>query len=157
LRRADGVVLTRCDQADDVAATVAWLRTRLRPGVPIAATEHRAIDPQLIAGKPTAMLCGIGQPAAFRRTLESLGATIVAGKLFADHHAYTRDDVEMLRRWAESLPAETVIAVTQKDQVKLRLDDLAGRLVVPVRIGLWFRDGEAELLERIRAAVSPNG
>jgi hypothetical protein len=37
------------------------------------------------------------------------------------------------------------------------MDDLAGRLVVPVRIGLWFRDGEAELLERIRAAVSPNG
>ena len=68
-----------------------------------------------------AAFCGIGNPAAFRRTLEGLGATVVDFRRSRDHHAYTREDVEDLARWADTLPADAMIATTQKDWVKLRL------------------------------------
>ena len=152
LRRAGAVVLTRCDQvtAADVEAIRAWL-TRRFPGKPIATTEHRPIEllggetpepVESMRGCPVGGFCGIGNPAAFRRTLDGLGAQVAAFRSFPDHHSYTREDVEELTRWAETLPRESLIATTQKDWVKLRIAELAGRPLRAVRIGLAFRDGQ---------------
>src|SRR5262249_42562101 len=86
--------------------------------------------------RPVAAFCGIGNPEAFRRTLAGLGAGVTAFRAFADHHAYTRVDVEDLRRWAGQQPAEGVVVTTQKDLVKLRLPDLAARPLWALRIAL---------------------
>jgi tetraacyldisaccharide 4'-kinase len=155
LRRADAIVLTRCDQVEgaEVEAIRDWLNQRF-PGKPVAATEHRPVE--LIGGMEAESIetlrqravggfCGIGNPAAFQRTLEGLGARIVEFRSFPDHHAYTREDVEELTRWASTLPADATIATTQKDWVKLRIGELAGRPLRAVRIGLTFRSGQAEL------------
>lgn len=166
LRRAGAVVLTRCDQA--LAAEVEAIRERLSrrfPQLPVALTEHRPADliggdepesVESLAGKTVAAFCGIGNPAAFRRTLEGLGATVADFRTFPDHHRYTREDVDDLARWAERLPADALIATTQKDWVKLRLPALAGRPLRAVRIGLGFRDGKDEFdaaLRRIAPAT----
>jgi tetraacyldisaccharide 4'-kinase len=143
LRRAGAIVLTRCDQADP--ATVDELRhwlARRFPGKPVATTEHRPIDVDDLRGRTVGAFCGIGNPAAFRRTLEGLGATVTALRTFADHHPYTAADVDDLRTWVTQLPADAAVATTQKDWVKLRLPDLAGRPLRAVRIGLAFRDGQ---------------
>jgi tetraacyldisaccharide 4'-kinase len=50
--------------------------------------------------------------------------------------------VDDLRAWAAKLPADAVVATTQKDWVKLRLPDLAGRPLRAVRVGIAFRDGK---------------
>ena len=84
---------------------------------------------------------GIGNPPAFRRTLEALGATVADFRAYPDHHPYTRADVDELRAWAGRLPADAVVTTTQKDWVKLRLPDLAGRPLRAVRVGIAFRDG----------------
>ncbi|MBN9120892.1 MAG: tetraacyldisaccharide 4'-kinase [Planctomycetes bacterium] len=164
LGRAGAIVLTRCDQVPppEVEAVRAWLADRW-PQTPIATTEHRplalvgiddASEPvEALAGAAVGGFCGIGNPAGFRHTLEGLGATVADFRAFPDHHAYTRADVESLTRWAESLPKGAVLATTQKDWVKLRVGDLAGRKLRAVRIGLHFRDGEgafAAALERVR-------
>jgi tetraacyldisaccharide 4'-kinase len=153
LRRAGAIVLTRCDQvsAGEVDATRAWLARRF-PGKPVAATEHRPVElvgadgaraaVESLAGRPVGAFCGIGNPAAFRRTLEGLGAAVAGFRAFPDHHAYTRADVDDLARWAGSLPPDAMVATTQKDWVKLRVPALAGRPLWAVRIGLAFRDGE---------------
>jgi tetraacyldisaccharide 4'-kinase len=50
------------------------------------------------------------------------------------------------------------VATTQKDWVKLRVPDLAGRALRAVRVGLHLRSGEAELaaaLERVAPAPRP--
>lgn len=153
LRRAGAVLLTRADQvpAAEVEAVKAWLARRF-PGVPVATTEHRPTEltgcdgeraPVLsLASKAVGAFCGIGNPAAFRHTLEGLGATVTTFRAFPDHHRYTREDADDLTRWAEALPAGAVIATTQKDWVKLRVPALAGRPLWAVRIGLHFRDGE---------------
>ena len=166
LRRAGAIVLTRCDIVPqvEVERICEWLAARW-PNTPVVTTEHRptslvgcegATEPvEALAGKPVGAFCGIGNPDAFRRTLESLGATVTSARAFPDHHAYTRADVEDLTRWAGTLPADAVIATTQKDWVKLRVPDLAGHPLWAVRIGLTFRSGEAEfaaVLERLLAS-----
>jgi tetraacyldisaccharide 4'-kinase len=165
LRRAGAIVLTRCDQVpvSEVEGIRAWLAARW-PQVPVALTEHRPMEltsaDGLIApvselsGKVVGGFCGIGNPGAFRRTLEALGANVADFRAFADHHQYTRGDVEALARWAETLPAGAVLATTQKDWVKLRVGELAGRRLWAVRIGLHFRAGEeafSAALERARS------
>src|SRR5262249_44114133 len=98
LRRAGLVVLTRCDQVNEE------LRGRLReeiargsPEVPVVETRHGPVDLvnserataplELLAGRPVAAFCGIGNPEAFRRTLAGLGAELRAFRTFPDHHA----------------------------------------------------------------------
>lgn len=166
LRRANAILLTRCDQVAgvEVSAIRTWLARRW-PNTPVATTEHRPValvgtdgrsEPvESLAGRAVGAFCGIGNPAAFRHTLESLGATVADFRAFPDHHAYTRGDVEELTRWAGTLPANALIATTQKDWVKLRVREFANRELWAVRIGLTFQEGEAEfagLLERILAS-----
>ena len=156
LNRASAILLTRCDQVDaaEVDAIREWIAKRF-PNVPVAKTEHRATT-ALAPRQAVAAFCGIGNPAAFRRTLEDLGANVIAFRTFPDHHAYTREDVDELRTWATGLPEGTEIATTQKDWVKLRLDDLAGRPLRTIRIALSFREGEAEFNEVLRGSVPTN-
>jgi tetraacyldisaccharide 4'-kinase len=162
LKRASGVLITRCDQVEpkEVDAIQEWLRQRF-PEMPVAMTEHRPVE--LMDGelstRPVAAFCGIGNPNAFRRTLESLGANVIAFEVYPDHHSYSREDVERLRTWANQLPADAMIATTQKDWVKLRVDDLAGRSLRAVRIALAFREGQetfSRLLRTIAPAIEPN-
>jgi tetraacyldisaccharide 4'-kinase len=143
-----------------------WLRDRY-PQLRVATTEHRpvamtgesdgAIALAALTGRPVAGFCGIGNPAAFRHTLESLGANVIAFKPLPDHHPYSREDVEQLRNWANGLPTDAMVATTQKDWVKLRIADLAGRPLRTVRIGLAFRDGREAFDEMLRSVIPVNG
>jgi tetraacyldisaccharide 4'-kinase len=153
LHRAGAIVLTRCDQVEPgrVDEIRAWLAARF-PTKPVATTEHAPVE--LIGGRSLEDLrgakvmafCGIGNPPAFRRTLEALGATVTAFRPFPDHHAYTKADVDDLRAWGAAQDA-VAVATTQKDWVKLRVPELGGRPLWAVRIGMAFRDGERELLD----------
>jgi tetraacyldisaccharide 4'-kinase len=158
LRRASAVLLTRCDQvpAAEVELIRAWLGRKC-PGVPVATTEHRPLElvgcdgptepVSALEGRTVGAFCGIGNPGAFRATLEGLGARVAEFRAFPDHHPYTRADVDELSRWAAALPTGALVATTQKDWVKLRVPELGGRDLRAVRIGLAFRDGEAAFAE----------
>jgi tetraacyldisaccharide 4'-kinase len=154
LKRAGAVLLTRCDQVEpgEVTAIRMWIADRF-PNLRVATTEHRpTIESGSLQGRTVGAFCGIGNPAAFRRTLEGLGAGVIEFRTFPDHHAYTREDVGDLREWANRLPADAEVATTQKDGVKLRLADLSGRPLRIVRIEMKFREGQEafdELLQTI--------
>ncbi len=166
LKRAGVVVLTRCDQAggDEVKrirARVAQLAHRAI----VVETTHRpiglfngkreaALDE--MTGKSVAAFCGLGNPGAFRRTLTDLGANVCDFRTYPDHHPYSRDDVEELRRWARGQPADALVLTTQKDLVKLRLPDLAARPLWALRIGLRSvsPEGMDALHEQLRRVVS---
>ena len=163
LKRAGVIVLTRCDQVQPhrVDEIRRWLDTRF-PTKPVATTEHAPLEligcdgvtapVEELRGESVAAFCGIGNPAAFRRTLESLGANVTAFRSFPDHHAYTRTDVDDLRAWASN-QLVSAVATTQKDWVKLRTPDLGGRPLWAVRIGMKFRDGEDRLTDALRAVA----
>ena len=164
LRRAGAVLLTRCDAVGPGAAGDQrdWLRARF-PDLPVYPTEHRPLELvgaegrtaplDTSAGRPVAAFCGIGNPGGFGQTLERLGVVPMAFREFPDHHPYSRADVDDLRRWAAGLAADALVLTTQKDLVKLRLPDLAGRPLWAVRVGFRFLDGETDFAAKLRAVV----
>jgi tetraacyldisaccharide 4'-kinase len=164
LRRAGAVLLTRCDQVD--SSTVAALRARvekLAPHAPIVETSHQPMAWVDAAGrtKPiehgkgqaVAAFCGLGNPEAFRQTLQNLGMTVQAFRTFPDHHAYTRPDVEALRTWARQEATDGVVVTTQKDLVKLRLTRLGDRELWALRIQLRIHAGQDALDRKLKEAL----
>jgi tetraacyldisaccharide 4'-kinase len=137
--------------------------TRLAPGAPVVETTHRAVDLvngdqataelALLSGRPVAAFCGLGNPDAFRRSLEGLGARVAAFRTFPDHHPYTRADVEALHDWARQA-TEGIVLTTQKDMVKLRLARLGGRPLWALRIRLHVEAGEDALHRELQKVLS---
>lgn len=163
LNRAHAIVLTRCDTVspEQLSALEVEL-SQLVPGAPIARAIHAPIElangastksPTLLSGQTVGAFCGLGNPAAFRRTLEDLGAQVIAFQEFPDHHAYQRADVEALQQWAALLPANAWVVTSQKDWVKIRAAELGGRPLWSVRVGLQFIAGQEAFEEAIWRVV----
>lgn len=162
LRRAGVVVLTRCDQAADLDRLRREM-ARLAPGVPIVETTHRpaalvnadgeAVALGTLADRPVAAFCGLGNPEAFRRTLVSCGADVCAFRIFPDHHAYSRADVEELNSWAGRHATDCVAVTTQKDLVKLRLSRLGERPLWALQVRLHVEAGREALDRKLEEAV----
>jgi tetraacyldisaccharide 4'-kinase len=165
LRRAGLIVLTRCDQAsrervDELRRQV----QRYAPAAPVIETRHGPVELvnssgataplDTLHGSPVFAFCGIGNPSAFRRTLDDLGADIRDFCVYPDHHAYNRDDVESLRNRMADLPSDALVVTTQKDLVKLRVDRLGDRPLWSLRVRLQVLSGLRVLEDRLRGAVS---
>ena len=50
-------------------------------------------EPDSLRDREVGLLSGIANPSAFRRTLEALGARVVAERRFPDHHRYRASDL----------------------------------------------------------------
>ena len=118
LRRADCVVLTRCDQANNVAAVTTQLRD-LVDDRPVFESSMRPVKNLLPIAAPVAALCAVGNPHSFFTQLHAAGYNVVVEKTFADHHSYTQQDVDRLLNEATRAGATNLIT-TAKDAVKLR-------------------------------------
>jgi tetraacyldisaccharide 4'-kinase len=88
---------------------------------------------------------GIGRPSAFHRTLESVGAEVVAFTGFPDHHPFAADELHALEQQAASSGAWLV--TTEKDAV--RCPD--GAPVYVLRLGVEVLEGQ-EHLDRLLSA-----
>lgn len=163
LKRAGLLMLTRCDQVEPSAKEAIKDRVKkLAAGVAIVETSHRPTSwinadgeeklLEALRGKPLAAFCGLGNPEAFRQTVERLGGPLADFRTFPDHHAYARDDVEDLRSWARRQPKDAVVVTTQKDLVKLRLPRIGERELLALRIQLHVDEGQ-DLLDRILKEV----
>ncbi len=120
LREAHAVAVVDGPLApEDEELLVRWtpgayrVRARRRPiglrpidGGPLRPTER-------LAGAKVGLLAGLARPAGLRHTVESLGATIVAQRDFADHHRYRARDVATLS------PAVDLWVTTEKDALKI--------------------------------------
>jgi len=100
------------------------------------------------------LFCGLGNPEAFRTTVENLGARVRDVRWFPDHHRYSQNDIAELSRWVAASGAELALT-TQKDSVKLPVESLGARPLLALRIGMVFERGEAEFQEMLDAAVRP--
>ena len=127
--RATAVVITRAEVPAQVTGVCRKLQSGLGPMPPQIQAVFRpeslwsvvagSSQPLSWAKGKTALLCsGIGHAGSFRSLVETLGIRIVDDVAYADHHAYTRQDVERLRARATELQAELVVT-TEKDACKL--------------------------------------
>ena len=92
--------------------------------------------------------CGIGNPDAFDRQIESAGAIRVGSHHFGDHHHYTQADMKML---CDVAGDAEIFVTTQKDWVKLPANDLK---IVRTELAIQFEgDDESTLLEMITRKI----
>lgn len=169
LARADAVVLTRAGgvspaRREEIRQAVERARSG-RPPLIWMEAEHRpvalrsaagAVEPLARArGSRVAAFCGIGNPAAFRRTLGDTGLGPAGFRSFADHHAYAAADLDDVAAWARDLRAEVVVT-TLKDLVKIRRDRLADLPLVALEVALAPL-GDAEPLAAAIASTARSG
>ena len=145
IRRADAVILTRCDQVgpQQVDQVVSVVRSH-QPDLVIVKSTHRASgllqyparrsDANELAHANVALVSGIGNPDAFRHSVEQLGANVVAELQLPDHASFDRDTMDEVKSWiAEQRDCDRIVC-TQKDLVKLQTDRIAGMPVVALLI-----------------------
>jgi tetraacyldisaccharide 4'-kinase len=160
LSRADLLVLSRADlvapetrtairqRAMRYAPRAKWVEAVHAPKSLLSATG-REEELSWLAGTRVAAFCGLGNPAGFRHTLARCNCKLVDFREFPDHHRYTRDDVNALIRWAESLDVDEVIT-THKDLVKIGIDYLGQRPLWALVVGLQIQTGLDALEERLQ-------
>ena len=81
---------------------------------------------QELAGREVGVFSGIGRPASLRESVEAFGATVVAERIFGDHHRFRADDFG-----GDWLAAAPCWLTTAKDAQKLRASWMRG---VPVYV-----------------------
>jgi len=86
--------------------------------------------------------------------LEELHCNVTAFEIFPDHHRYTREDVDRLREWARQLPEEGLVVTTQKDLVKIQLENLGGRPLWAVAIALLPTAGQEALDAKLNGVLA---
>jgi tetraacyldisaccharide 4'-kinase len=92
--------------------------------------------PQDLAGAEVGLLSGIAQPDSFRRTVESLGAQVIAERRFPDHHRYRERDLRSLEKEAPTW------LTTEKDAVKILPSWPEGADLRVVSIEMVVKDGD---------------
>ena len=127
--RATAIVVTRADVPAQVTAVCRKLRAALgsmpdsiqavfRPEGLVSVVTG-ALQPLSWSKGKTAVLCsGVGNAGSFRALVERMGIQILGEVAYADHHAYTSQDVDRLRAKAVELRAELIVT-TEKDACKL--------------------------------------
>lgn len=163
LRRADALMMTRCDHpmADPDAKSRAWAG-----GKPVFLTRHDPYVRQIITGhrhvlpdasndaSPSAMapikdckayaFSGIARNQDFRNGLQEAGCTLVGHAAFADHHLFSGRDLADICSNAIRKGAD-ILVTTEKDYARITNHgswplDLA---VVDIRIA--FMEGSPDL------------
>ena len=166
LRRADLIVLTRCDRITD--AELAKLEQTIGKftTVPVVKTRTSATHLQQssgeqipldgLASKNTFAFAGIGNHQNFWDSLQSLGYQIQDKLPFPDHHNYTRSDITRIGEVASRSGAEAIVC-THKDLVKVASDQVNGIPVYALIVDVEIVAGEKELetaVDRVVADIS---
>ncbi|HET9529069.1 MAG TPA: tetraacyldisaccharide 4'-kinase, partial [Blastocatellia bacterium] len=129
IRRADLVIITRADRPFDQGQTLSIIRYFCGDAVPvlylyssITRLRHLATgeeyEASLFSGWNVALMCGIGNPAAFSEDILQTGMNITGENFFADHHAFTQEDLDRVMESAREQGADAIIT-TGKDAVRL--------------------------------------
>jgi tetraacyldisaccharide 4'-kinase len=166
LRRADVFVLTNTDGSADISQLKERLAA-INPAGLIVVARHAPAgffvlgDPskdcvvERIQAGQVALVSGIGNPASFRRVVESLKIRVGRTFDFPDHHRYSEADLAAIVRGVRGQGIETVIT-TEKDAVKLQ--PLAawapGLAICVLRVSLEITDHEEQFYRRLRSLYS---
>lgn len=165
LARADLVWLSRADEA--APAALARLRgvAAEATGRPPVESRHAVADvsdgtlartfpAESLRGCRVLLLAGIARPDRFRRTVEGLGAAVVAERLFRDHHAFAPAELDEALAAARAAGCDHVVA-TEKDAVRIPSPWAGEEMLRVVRIEAEVvRGGEAleEAVGKVLAA-----
>jgi tetraacyldisaccharide 4'-kinase len=133
IARTDALIIVGNGMAADrVAAGIAGegkpvLRAHLAPNEASVAA---------LRGKRVLAFAGIGDPARFFGTLQASGIDVARSRAFADHHAFSRAEIDSLI--AEATSDALTLVTTEKDLARLPGGERMG--IVPFPVTLEFED-----------------
>jgi tetraacyldisaccharide 4'-kinase len=158
LSRASCVVITRCEQVEDLSLVKDALQ-KLTGATPVFTSRMLTSGMQTLQGEPIeknslaqplAAFCGVGNPGSFFDHIRREGYEPVLTRTFPDHHDYNQSELDQLVIDAQALGAKSLMTTT-KDAVKLsRLKLDIPCFVLEIQISI---DDEEQLVELIRNAV----
>ncbi|MDA0657229.1 MAG: tetraacyldisaccharide 4'-kinase [Planctomycetota bacterium] len=164
LQRAHVYCLSRADAIDsatrstlrraaiDCGGDKPWVEIVHRPSCLID-VHHNVTPLASLAGESVVAFCGIGNPAGFRHTLQTLGCKTIGWREFPDHHHYDDSSIQDLERWIAQFPSTSQVLCTHKDLVKFSTDTLSGLPLRAVAIDCHFLQGQAILETQLRSIV----
>jgi tetraacyldisaccharide 4'-kinase len=164
LKRANAVVITRCDQIpQNELANLEEKLQQINPNMVIAKTIHSPVGIRTADGKRISVaelttknifaFCGIGNPDAFFNTIRKIPANLLGSKIYDDHHHYCADDITNIQKQAQLSKADLILT-TEKDATKIIS---ASGLQIPLgclEIELKFIDAEQEISGLIDGVLS---
>jgi tetraacyldisaccharide 4'-kinase len=129
IKRADLVIITRADRPFDQGQTLGIIRYFCGESVPVlylysSITQLRHVatgelyEADMFSGWNVSLLCGIGNPRAFSEDILQAGMNITSERFFADHHAFTQEDIDRVLLSASEQGADAIVT-TEKDAVRL--------------------------------------
>ena len=112
-------------------------------GKPVLSAHLKPDDASIAAlrGKRVLAFAGIGDPVRFFDTLRSSGIELAGERAFADHHAFTKGEIEDLV--AEAKRDALTPVTTEKDLARLRIKGEIpswAQAIVPFAVTLEFED-----------------
>jgi len=165
LKRADIVLLSRADAADDakrinirkqvhqIAPDVHWGEISHVP-VSLLGESRLAWPVDFLKNCNLLAFCGLGNPFAFRSTLLSCDYRFQELVVYPDHHIYTKKDAEILQKKAEQTQSRALIC-SLKDYVKIQSDSLSFDIpVYALVIGIKAVSDFSEMTKKINEAIS---
>ena len=166
LARADAIWITHSDlvREGDLRALRAQIALSA-PTARVCETRHLPLrlrelaggdelPPEAVRGRRLLALSSIGNPMAFERTLEQLGAVSVAPARFPDHHAYRADEIRHLL--ATGAREAELVVTTVKDSVRMP-PDCAEAPIWVLEVELAERAGAAPLSEELDWLLAAKG
>jgi tetraacyldisaccharide 4'-kinase len=129
LRRADAVIVTRADRPFDQGQALSIVNHFCGDKIPVMYFYSTIINLRHLesgevysgarfVGWNVAVVCGIGNPEAFTEDILQAGINIVSENFFADHHAFTQDELDQVYKAAREAGADAIVT-TEKDAVRL--------------------------------------
>ncbi|MDR2439098.1 MAG: tetraacyldisaccharide 4'-kinase [Planctomycetaceae bacterium] len=160
LRRADVVFLSRADLVNETQRLK--IRNRILTYSPNILWGEIVHEPQslisfaktetnisAIQDKRVLAFCGIGNPNAFRQTLEHCGAKVVELIPFPDHHQFSVNDFNKLQELAKRYGIDSILC-TMKDFVKIDPIISGSIPIQAVLINIRFLSGERAFRELLK-------
>jgi len=136
LARAGAAVVLGPDEADVETALMRW-----SVDLPmLKASIHSESQVAKEKGKRAIAFSGIGMPEKFAYTLQESGWEVFRTHEFADHHAYSPEEITRLKN--EAMRENALLVTTEKDIARLPADRRDGIEVVSISLR-W--ENEAEL------------
>ncbi len=147
LKRADVMIITRSDQVSAQELEKIAGRIREYTEVPVLRSRHRVCGFSDLAGRRYSDIrgrkvfafSGIGRNESFFQTVWETGAEVVGTKGFADHHQFTREDLQGIREEMNCCGAELAVC-TVKDLVRIEVREAEDFLAVEIEIDMTEED-----------------
>ncbi len=115
IARTDALIVIGNGDAAEAVATAVKAR-----GKPVLSARFQPDEASMasLRGKRVLAFAGIGDPSRFFRTLRQTGIEVVRERVFADHHPFSKSEIESLV--AEAAREALTLVTTEKDLARMR-------------------------------------